>query len=94
MGRTFSELLAAKRRVKKLDALVVDLERQLAEAPAGELLVAKRRVKELEALVADLERQLAEAPAGERIEIPEFQVYGIQRHYFINKLEGLVVEPI
>ncbi len=60
----------------------------------SELLAAKRRVKELDALVADLERQLAEAPAGERIEIPEFQVYGIQQHYFVNKLEGLGIEPI
>ena len=73
MGRTFSELLSAKRRVKELDALVADLERQLAEARA---------------------EAPAEAPAGERIEIPEFQVYGIQRHYFVNKLEGLGIEPI
>lgn len=60
----------------------------------SELLTAKRRVRELEALVADLERQLAEARTGERVEIPEFQAYGIQRHHFVNKLEALGIEPI
>ena len=54
-----------------------------------QLLAAKRRVKVLDALVGDLERQLTEARAEERVEISEFQVYGIQRHHFVNKLEGL-----
>ncbi len=58
------------------------------------LLAARRRVKELETQVVNLERELAEVRAGEGAEIPEFQVYGIQRHHFVNKPEGLGIESI